>query len=289
MFVNNNSIHAVRAYFKNELKDLFSERELKTIAQRFICKRLDWSITTYMISKDATVSESDLLFFRGAIKRLLAGEPFQYVIGETYFYNITLQTTSQALIPRPETEELVAWILKELPNKPQRIIDVGTGTGCIPLAIKMDRPNDEVFGIDISDKAIKLAQENAHALNLDVTFDKYDILKTENNPAINDFWDVIISNPPYIPEREREEMACHVLKYEPDDALFVPNETPLLFYERIAIFAKECLTQSGILYFEIHEDLGLETVRLLNSYGFDTELKKDLQNKDRMIKAKLRS
>ena len=148
MFVTNNSISAVIAYFKNELKGLFSERELKTIAQQFICKRLGWSNATYMMSKDATVSESDLLFFRAVIKRLLEGEPFQYVIGETYFYNITLQTTSQALIPRPETEELVEWVLMELPEKYYRILDIGTGTGCIPLAIKKEQPNNDVFGIE---------------------------------------------------------------------------------------------------------------------------------------------
>lgn len=289
MFVADNSIHALIAYFKRELSDLFSERELKTIAQQFICKRLDWSNATYMMSKDATVSESDLLFFRAVVKRLLEGEPFQYVIGETYFYNIKLQTTSQALIPRPETEELVEWVLMELPKKFYRILDIGTGTGCIPLAIKKERPNNEVFGIDISDSAIELAQNNAKALKLDVKFRKYDILKNENDSVIKNSWNVIISNPPYIPDLERAEIAHHVLKFEPENALFVPDDNPLLFYERIAIFAKEHLTQSGMLFFEIHEDFGSETIRLLKGYGFETELKKDLQKKDRMIKATLRS
>lgn len=289
MFVADNSIHALIAYFKRELNDLYSERELKTIAQQFICKRLDWSNATYMMSKDATVSESDLLFFRAVIKRLLEGEPFQYVIGETYFYNIKLQTTSQALIPRPETEELVEWVLKELPEKFYRIIDIGTGTGCIPLAIKKERPNNELFGIDISESAIELAQNNAQALKLDVKFRKYDIMKNENYSVIKNSWDVIISNPPYIPDLEKEGMASHVIEYEPENALFVPDKTPLLFYERIAIFAKEHLSQSGMLFFEIHEDFGSEIIRLLKGYGFETELKKDLQNKDRMIKATLRS
>ena len=289
MFVTDNSIHAVKAYFKNELKYLFSEREVNTITKQFICKRLDWSNTTYMMSKNATVSESDLLFFRGAIKRLLAGEPFQYVIGETYFYNIMLQTTPQALIPRPETEELVEWVLMELPEKFYRILDIGTGTGCIPLAIKKERPNNEIFGIDISESAIELAQNNAQLIKLDVSFVKYDILANDVDSEIQTTWDVIISNPPYIPDLEKEGMASHVIEYEPENALFVPDKTPLLFYERIAIFAKEHLSQSGMLFFEIHEDFGSEIIRLLKGYGFETELKKDLQNKDRMIKATLRS
>ena len=289
MFVTDNSIREVKAYFKSKLKHLFSEREVNTITKQFICKRLDWSNATYMMSKDATVSESDLLFFRAVIKRLLEGEPFQYVIGETYFYNIMLQTTPQALIPRPETEELVEWVLMELPEKFYRILDIGTGTGCIPLAIKKERPNNEVFGIDISESAIELAQNNAQLLKLDVSFVKYDILANDVDSEIQTTWDVIISNPPYIPDLEKEGMASHVIEYEPENALFVPDKTPLLFYERIAIFAKEHLSQSGMLFFEIHEDFGSEIIRLLKGYGFETELKKDLQNKDRMIKATLRS
>lgn len=289
MFVKDNSIQAVKAYFNKALKEHFSERELKIITQRFICKRLNWSNSDYLMSKEVTVSESDLLFFRAAVKRLLEGEPFHHVIGDTYFYNISILTTPQALIPRPETEELVDWILMDLPEKPQRIIDIGTGTGCIPLAIKKERKKDEVYGIDISNDAIKLAQENAQFLALDVRFIVYDILVNDANRNINKSWDVIISNPPYIPEKERAYMASHVLKYEPEGALFVPNDQPLLFYERIAIFAKEHLTQSGKLFFEIHEDLGPETIHLLENYGFDTEMKKDLQGKDRMIKATFKS
>lgn len=289
MFVTDNSICEVKAYFKSMLKHLFSERELKTIAQQFICKRLDWSNATYMMSKNATVSESDLLFFRAVVKRLLEGEPFQYVIGETYFYNIMLQTTPQALVPRPETEELVEWVLMELPEKFYRILDIGTGTGCIPLAIKKERPNNEIFGIDISESAIELAQNNSQLLKLDVSFVKYDILANDVDSEIQTTWDVIISNPPYIPDLEKKGMASHVIEYEPENALFVPDKTPLLFYERIAIFAKEHLSQSGMLFFEIHEDFGSEIIRLLKGYGFETELKKDLQNKDRMIKATLRS
>lgn len=287
MFVSNNSIQEVRNYFNSELKNLFSERELKSIAKQFICKRLGWSNSTYMLAHDATVSESDLLYFRGQVKRLLAGEPFQYVLGETYFYNILLETTSQALIPRPETEELVDWVLQELPEKSQQILDIGTGTGCIPLALKKARLQDEVQGIDFSKEAIQLAQKNAQALSLDVTFGIFDILKGENDPSVHKDWDVIISNPPYIPDNERAKLSDHVIRYEPNEALFVPTDNPLLFYERIAIFAKANLSEKGMLFFEIHEELGKDTVSLLERAGFKTMLKKDLQGKDRMIKATL--
>lgn len=286
MFIKDNSIQSVINYFEEKLSETFSSREIKLIARSFISKRLGWEVSDFIARKEEKVSESDLLFFREKIKQLLDGVPFQYVLGETYFYNITLKTDKRALIPRPETEELVDWIVNEHQNrKDVKILDIGTGSGCIPLAIKCVFPNANVIGVDIDIDALNLAKENAKALNLEVEFQDYDIL---SSGKIEGEWDIIVSNPPYIPIREKSQMAKHVLEHEPDLALFTANENPLVFYEKIADFAAEKLKSDGWLYFEIHESNADEVVQVLKNRGFHAiTVKKDLQGKDRMIRCKL--
>jgi release factor glutamine methyltransferase len=285
MFIKDNSIQSVINYFEEKLSESFSNREIKLIARSFISKRLGWESTDFIGRKEEKVSESDLLFFREKINQLLEGVPFQYALGETFFYNILLKTDNRGLIPRPETEELVDWIVNDHQNTQGiRILDIGTGSGCIPLAIKSVMPNSKMTGIDVDIDAINLSKENANSLEFKVDFFQHDILSRID---LDMEWDVIVSNPPYIPIREKSQMANHVLDYEPEIALFTTNENPLVFYEKIADFAAEKLSKNGSLYFEIHESNAEAVVQVLKNKNFEAiTVKKDLQGKDRMVRCK---
>lgn len=218
---------------------------------------------------------------------LKIGKPIQHILGEAHFYGSVFKVNENVLIPRPETEELVDWIINDhagCSTKNKNILDIGTGSGCIPISIKKYLPASTVSTIDVSVQALDVARENAAQLNADVNFINADIL----NYSTEDKFDVIVSNPPYIRELEKEQMHKNVLTYEPHLALFVSNDKPLVFYEAIADFAKKQLHQGGWLYFEINEYLGQQTVDMLAAKGFAAiELKADMQGKDRMIRASL--
>lgn len=285
MFIKDNSIQSVINYFEEKLCETFSNREIKLIARSFISKRLGWDSSDFISRKEEKVSESDLLFFREKINELLIGVPFQYVLGETFFYNILLKTDKRALIPRPETEELVDWIISaHKEEQGLRILDIGTGSGCIPLAIKNVLSSAKVTGLDVDIEAMSLAKENATSLKLDVEFLQHDILSYE---GLIKGWDIIVSNPPYIPVKEKSQMAKHVLEYEPELALFTTDKNPLVFYEKIADFAVEKLDENGWLYFETHESKADSVIRILENRKFkEITVRKDLQGKDRMIRCK---
>jgi len=285
MFVKENTILAARAYFKDRLQIQFSESELKSMWKQLICKRFDWNDSEFLLSSENRMSESDLLYVRSFVKRLQANEPFQYILGETTFCDLTLICDSRALIPRPETEELVAWI-SELLNL-NSIIDVCSGSGCIALGLKSNFPKANVFGVDLSQDANNLAQSNAIRNNLSVDFYKADALDLNS-----EFWknvdsvDVIVSNPPYITQNEKAFMNPNVLDYEPHLALFVPNDSPIIFYERIARLALQKLNQNGFLFYELNPDFADQVIEMSKILGFSNiELKNDLQGKKRMLKA----
>ena len=285
MFVKENTISAARAYFKDRLQIQFSESELKSMWKQLICKRFDWNDSEFLLSSENRMSESDLLYVRSFVKRLQTNEPFQYILGETTFCDLTLICDSRALIPRPETEELVAWI-SELLNL-NSIIDVCSGSGCIALGLKSHFPKANVFGVDLSQDANNLAQSNAIRNNLSVDFYKADALDLNS-----EFWknvdsvDVIVSNPPYITQNEKAFMNTNVLDYEPHLALFVPNNSPIIFYERIARLALQKLNQNGFLFYELNPDFADQVIETLKILGFSNiELKNDLQGKKRMLKA----
>ncbi|MDF2156462.1 peptide chain release factor N(5)-glutamine methyltransferase [Algoriphagus sp. CAU 1675] len=216
-------------------------------------------------------------------ERLKRGEPIQYILGKAPFYGREFLVNSATLIPRNETEELVHLILKENPQQGLRILDIGTGTGCIPISLSLEMKSPEVFGLDISQEALEVARQNAKLLKAEVKFLQVDILR-EKIPLEN--LDILISNPPYIPEKGKTEMHQNVLDFEPGLALFVPDEDPLLFYRRIAALGREHLKKGGKLYFEIHEDFGTETVELLQSMAYQKiRLIQDLNGKNRMVAA----
>ncbi len=292
MFVQTNSVQSIREYFKTKLENMFSDNEIKLIGNEVICQRLKLSPSDLIGLNDQLLSESDLLFFRSVVKRLLNNEPFQYIVGNAHFYGLELISDKRALIPRPETEELVEW-LKEVyvnNNKGLTIVDLCTGSGCIALALKSVFSYSKIYATDISTEALQLAKENAVKTGLDIEFKQFSALdEVEYNEKANfqlESFDCWVSNPPYIPEEEKKLMAENVLEFEPHLALFVPDEKALVFYDKIAQMAIKYLKSNGNLFFEIHENLANETKVLLEKIGFQNiEIRKDLQGKDRMIKA----
>lgn len=285
MFVQTNSIQAVKAYFTERLKTRFSENEIKHFFYESVVERLALSKTALLLNEPQLVSESDLLFFRSIVKRLLQNEPFQHIIGSTYFYDLKLKTDKRALVPRPETEELVDWVVTDQKdNQPSKIADICSGSGCIALALKSVMPATEITAIELSDAALALGNENAKNLGLNIHFVQKNVF--DSFDEVTSDYAVWVTNPPYIPEIDRAEMHENVLSFDPEMALFVPNEDPLLFYREIGKKALHHLKHQGVLYAEIHERFAAETRQLLKEIGFDSiEIKKDLQGKDRMIKA----
>lgn len=288
MFVQDNTLAAIRNYFRKELIDLFSENEIKSIVKEMAVKRLDISDIDFVTSSDIKLSESDLLHFNSILKRLKSEEPFQYILGETWFYDLNLKCDNRALIPRPETEELVDWIFKDCKNDlPNSILDVCSGSGCISLALKSLFPEAIVTSLEYSSDACALINENQNRTGLSVEILEADALSESTYHKFQkSSFDVWVSNPPYIPEKDRGLMSKNVLEHEPDMALFVEDDDALIFYREIALKALQYLKEGGALYFEIHEDLSPEVVALLEGLGFvNIEVRKDLQNKDRMVKA----
>ncbi|MEM9931928.1 MAG: peptide chain release factor N(5)-glutamine methyltransferase, partial [Bacteroidota bacterium] len=240
-------------------------------------------------SLNRQLSQDEQLLAWATINRLKAGEPVQYVTGIADFYGLQLHITPDVLIPRPETEELVEWVLETYPNDTEiRLLDVGTGSGCIPLALKARRPGWSCAAVDISPEALAVASENAERLGLEVTFSKIDALQGAAALPAQDggSYNLIISNPPYIPPSEKDKMSASTVVHEPELALFVKEEDPLAFYQKIGELAINQLTQSGRLFFETNEFNHQEVVHLLESMGFQqVTSQKDLQGKWRMISA----
>lgn len=288
MFVQTNSVLAIKKYFKDRLKDKFSDNEIKHITRESVISRLKIDETTYILGDHELLSESDLLYFRNIVKRLLNNEPFQHIIGKTLFFGLELLTDSRALIPRPETEELVDWILQDNQAKKQiSVLDLCSGSGCIALALKSFQKEWGLYGIDISKDAINLAKENEVKTGLNVTWIEYDLIENSNElPFELNAFDIWVSNPPYIPYADKSVMAENVLNFEPHIALFVQDEDPLIFYTIISELAKMYLKQGGTLYFEIHENLAEKVELLLITKGYKhIQIKNDLQGKNRMIRA----
>ena len=245
---------------------------------------LQYSRFEVSMALDTIVSAKNTTAFEKALLRLKKQEPIQYILGTTEFYGLTFKVNEHTLIPRPETEELVDWVLSNLHDQDRvlDILDIGTGSGCIAISLAKNIPTARVSGIDISEKTLEVAQENAVKNQVLVSFCKKDILETT---ALKNKYDVMVSNPPYVRQLEKKAMNANVLDYEPGVALFVPNEDPLLFYRKIAQLAMVSLQTRGWLYFEINEYLSKEMDVLLKEIGFaNIEIKKDFREVPRMIK-----
>lgn len=271
-------------HINSELQGIYAPNEIQSFAYLIIENVCGMSRTEIIVNKNTIFSEVNRQIMNSFVEKLKNNMPIQYILGKSYFYNAEFKVTPSVLIPRPETEELVDWVVADMRKMDRpRILDIGTGSGCIAISIKKALPNTPVSAFDISEEALAVALENASANNVCIDFHKIDILKAEKQTTK---WDCIVSNPPYIPLLEKAEILPNVLNHEPHLALFVPNDDPLLFYREIAVFATKHLEPGGCLYLEIHRSKGAECVAMLQNMGFkNIQLRKDIFANDRMIKA----
>ena len=287
------NIRSLKTYFFSELQTIQEDSEIESfffILTEFLhnLKRIDVSL-----HPDFEVSETDLEKWKTIISELKTEKPIQYITGEAWFYGLRFEVNENTLIPRPETEELVEWIVDGLKvkGKGQRVLDIGTGSGCIPIALKKEIPNAQVSAIDISEKALEMAHKNALDNQVEINFIHQNILTSQHlniSTSQSLLFDVIVSNPPYVRNLEKQEIKKNVLDYEPHLALFVEDSDALLFYRKIAQLALKSLSPNGKLFFEINQYLGKETVELVEQLGFkNIELRKDFMGNDRMICAYL--
>ncbi|MDX8554147.1 peptide chain release factor N(5)-glutamine methyltransferase [Tenacibaculum sp. 1B UA] len=276
-----------KSYFSEQLSSIFPQTEINTFFFLLIEEYLGFQRIDLTLQPTFEVLSDKKRLLDEALARLKKEEPIQYILGKTEFFGLPFNVDKNTLIPRPETEELVEWIVKEV-EKSQKllsILDIGTGTGCIPISLKKQLPNMNVSAVDVSEKALIVAKKNAELNDVEVSFMLQDILKTK---VLNSKFDIIVSNPPYVRELEKAEIKNNVLENEPHLALFVEDNNPLLFYKKIADLAKNNLTKTGLLFFEINQYLSKETVEMLKDKGFTKiELRKDLFGNNRMIKASL--
>ena len=278
-------LREIKNIFEEELQGIFPKTEIHSFFYRAIEHYLQLQRFVLATEPNLTLTKEEESPLFLVLSRLKLQEPLQYILGSTFFMDLEFKVNSKVLIPRPETEELVRWILQDiasLKNKKLRILDIGTGSGCIPVSLAKYAPETEVFALDISEGALQVAKENARSNKVEVTFIKANILEVE---TLDVKFDIIVSNPPYVRELEKVKMTDNVKKYEPDLALYVPDDKALMFYEKISVFASNNLVDGGSLYFEINQYLGKETKQLLVDENFsEMELRKDMFGNDRMLK-----
>ena len=288
---------------RKELATIYDSAESANIALLVLEDCTEISGSRLVMDKEQELNEEQDAKIRKHIQRLLQHEPIQYIMEKAWFYGMELYVDKNVLIPRPETEELVDWIVKDIKasgkdvfkkaptdadvTKQLKILDIGTGSGCIALALKKTMPRGEVWGCDVSEEALNVARRNGSSLDIRVDFQGIDFLDEAQQKFLPTV-DIIVSNPPYIPWNEKETMNTNVVNHEPHTALFVPDDDALVFYKSIAHFARKRLYENGTIYLEIHEDLGTKAVRLFQEEGYKSiELRKDMQGKDRMVRASL--
>lgn len=288
-------IKQYRTQFIQELTSIYDIDEAESffyliLEEKHKLKRIDLALYP-----DLTFSDEDILIWNSILEQLKNEIPIQYLLGKTSFYGLEFEVNSTVLIPRPETEELVDWIIQsqklevksgkwEDGSRKIKILDIGTGSGCIAISLAKNIPNAQVFAIDVSDKALATAQKNAEINEVNVAFISKNILETND---LEQQFDIIVSNPPYVRELEKAEIKKNVLDNEPHLALFVDDNYALIFYRKIAELAQKSLSPNGQLFFEINQYLGKEMIDLLEKMGFiNIELRQDIYGNDRMIRGK---
>ena len=280
------TVQAATFYLLKKLPLIYEEGEVSTITDWIMENITGSNKTERMLYKNAVLTNDEEIKLLNYTERLLQHEPVQYVLNESWFSGSKFYVDKNVLIPRPETEELVEWFITNYIHSTDhlKIIDIGTGSGCIPISLKRKIRTAEIWACDISPGALDVAKRNAASSGTDITFIQLDFLDKEQWLQLPCF-DIIISNPPYVPEKDKKEMNSNVLHYEPANALFVPDNDSLVFYKAIAAFGTTHLNKYGSIYTEIHENSGNATIDVFQAAGYIAELKKDMQNKDRMIKA----
>ena len=277
------TIKELNSEFINNLKLLYETGEATAITNIIFEHFLGISKTSIIVNGKSEIDNEILKLMQNALAALKKSVPVQYITGKAWFYNLKFAVNEYVLIPRPETEELMLEAINFLKiNGGKKVLDIGTGSGCIPISIKKNIPNALVTSIDVSKAAQEVAQKNAINNNVEIDFLEMDFLEEKNYPQLFSF-DLIISNPPYIPEKEKEILHKNVAAYEPHIALFVPNDDHLIFYRKILIFAENHLLANGRILVEVHEDFATETAALFLAEKYLVDIKKDMQGKDRIL------
>lgn len=275
-----------RQKFYSRLQTIYPETEVTGIYSLLLEEYLGINRVEAAMRAQETLSDNVLSRFKDALERLMKQEPIQYILGKTNFYGLSLKVSPATLIPRPETEELVSWILSDLGKEKYKIkgVDIGTGSGCIALALKNNLINSEITAIDVSADALEVVKQNSIELGLPIEILHLDILKEKLSKENLDF---IVSNPPYVCEAEKSKMRSNVLDYEPGLALFVEDDNPLIFYNRIIEVANESVKEEGSVYFEINERFADEIIKMAKEKGWkNNQVKKDIFGRDRMLRCR---
>ncbi len=272
-------------YLANKLQSIYETREAKSVAELYVAEILNLSKTELFLIKNDKISSRHLNLLEKNSNRLINGEPIQYIVNRAWFYSYPFYVDKNVLIPRQETEIIIKNITEQLNNiKNPKILDIGTGSGCISIALKLSVQNVSVYALDISKNAIEVAQKNAKNHNVDISFKQHDIL-SENDIGFNEKFDIIISNPPYVRFSERNMMHKNVVNFEPDIALYVNDDEPLIFYDKILQKTQYILNDNGQIWFEINEAFANHIVKLCKQYHYqDCQVIKDLNNKDRFVR-----
>lgn len=277
------TLREAQQHLKDRLAAVYDSREAGTITDWVMEHLTGWQKVDRVIHKESILSEEKMQQLENYSQQLIAHKPVQYVLNEAWFFGLKLYVDEAVLIPRPETEELVEWIATEANGK--TILDVGTGSGCIPVALKKKFPRTVIYACDVSEKALQVAMRNATEHNTLINFRQIDFLHHPSRSMLPQI-DILVSNPPYIPLKDKQAMSANVVQYEPHIALFVQDDDPLIFYDALADFAQTHLAKEGSIFVEIHEELAKPVQELFSAKGFArVETKKDMQGKDRMIKA----
>lgn len=271
-------------YYLKELQCIYNANEAAAIVVIVFEEKASVKRTDIILFPKKNIDSNIKKILDNVLQQLLIHKPLQYILGSTIFCNLPFTVNEHVLIPRPETEELVQWIIDENKNENKSLLDIGTGSGCIPVALKKSLPAFEIASIDVSNEALTVAKKNAETNNTAVELRLLDFLNKDNWQRLSSF-DIIVSNPPYIPHNEKEKLEKNVIAYEPHSALFVPDNSPLLFYEAIAAFSESHLNKTGKIYLEVHEDFADRTSDIFKKLFSIVEIKKDINGKSRMIKA----
>jgi len=280
------TVQEARQELNNSLANIYNECEAKNITELVMEHITRWSRTEQIDNKDLPFSYAQGELLRNIEARLVKHEPIQYILQEAWFAGLKFYVDRSVLIPRPETDELVDWIIRDCKTQAKqfKMLDIGTGSGCIAIAIKTKLTAVEMWACDVSDPALTVARMNADTHQAAIDFVAIDFLDKVQRKQLG-FFDVIVANPPYVPQKDKEPMKKNVVDYEPHVALFVSDEKPLIFYEAIADFGQEHLHDEGCIYLEIHEEMGKQVSELFKQKKYSSvELKKDMQGKDRMVK-----
>ena len=284
------TIKEVFITFKQSLAALYDAPEIESLTLMVLTEITNSSKATIKAFPEQELTLTQQEEANTILTQLQTGRPLQYILGYTEFYGLKFLVNPAVLIPRPETEELVEWVVSSFQSSvgSLQVLDIGTGSGCIAIALKKNLPRAKVSAIDISADALQTAKQNAALNEADISFIEADILNIQqtNHSLLTTHYSLLISNPPYVTPTDKKQMHANVIDFEPHTALFVPDDDPLLFYKAIADFAADNLTENGLLFLEINESYGAETIALLEGNGFkNIELRQDMSGRNRMIKA----